>query len=149
MSTSGVYNSLDIFQEKMNVLFQGFEYIYVYLDDLLILMTGNWTDHLTKLVQVLIELKEKGLKYNIEKSSFEKSEIEYLGFWATREGVRSTEKIEAIVDMAPPGNRKEVRRLTRKINYYRDMWSRRSHMLQALTKLTSVCVKFKWTPVEK
>ena len=36
----------------------------------LVLTTGDWTDHLTKLEKVIIKLQEKGLKCNIEKSSF-------------------------------------------------------------------------------
>ena len=35
------------------------------------------------------------------------------------------------------------------INCYRDIWARRSHTLQSLTKLPSVCFKFKWTSVEQ
>ena len=51
--------------------------------------------------------------------------------------------------MAPPINRKYVRIFIGMINYYRYIWYRRSHMLQVLTKLTSVFVKFKWTSVEQ
>ena len=42
--------------------------------------------------------------------------MEYLGSWITSEGVIPTsKKLEAIVDMAPPRNRKEVRRFIRMI----------------------------------
>ena len=52
----GVCNSPGNFQKKINKLFQGFKYIHVYLDGLLVLTTGNWTDHLPNLEQVLIKL---------------------------------------------------------------------------------------------
>ena len=68
----------------MNKLFQGFEYICVYLDYILVLTTGDWTDYLTQLEKVLKKLQEKGLKYSIERSLFAISEMEYLGFWVTR-----------------------------------------------------------------
>ena len=45
----GVANSLDIFQQKMNDLFLGFHFIRAYIDDLLILTKGDWTDHIQKL----------------------------------------------------------------------------------------------------
>ena len=45
----GVANSPDIFQQKMNDLFHGFEFIRVYIDDMLILNKGDWTDHVQKL----------------------------------------------------------------------------------------------------
>ena len=59
----GVCNSPDVFQGGMNKPFQGFEYICVYIDDLLVLTTGDWAGHLTKLEKVLIKLQEKGIKF--------------------------------------------------------------------------------------
>ena len=41
----GVSNSPDIFQHKMTDLFRGFEFIGAYMDDMLILTKGYWTDH--------------------------------------------------------------------------------------------------------
>ena len=35
------------------------------------------------------------------------------------------------------------------MNYYRNMWSRRSHLLAPLTRLTSIKQIFKWTRVEQ
>ena len=64
----------------------------MYLDEILVLMTSNWTDNLTRLDQVLIKLQEKGLKCNIEKVSFGQSDMEYLGYWVTHEILRPTEK---------------------------------------------------------
>ena len=45
----GVANSPDIFQQKMNDLFHGFECIREYIDDLLILTKGYLTYHVHKL----------------------------------------------------------------------------------------------------
>ena len=66
----GVANSPDILQQKMNDLFHGFEFIRVYIDDLLILTKGYWTDHVQKLELPINKLKGKGLKCNFEKSLF-------------------------------------------------------------------------------
>ena len=41
----GVANLPDIFQQKMNDLFHRFEFIYLYIDEILILTKGYWTDH--------------------------------------------------------------------------------------------------------
>ena len=76
----GVANSPDIFQQEMNYLFHGFEFIRVCIDDLLILTKGDCKYHIHKLELMLNKLKGKGLKCNIEKSFFKKTEMEYLGF---------------------------------------------------------------------
>ena len=62
----------------------------MYLDELLVLKTSDWSDHLTKLEQVCIQTTGNALKLNIEKSFFGQSEMKYLGFWVTREGVSVT-----------------------------------------------------------
>ena len=42
-------------------------------------------------------------------------------------------------------NKREVRHFIGMINYYRDMWIRRSEILAPLTKLCSKNNKFDWT----
>ena len=49
----------------------------------------------------------------------------------------------------PPINKKQVRSFIGLLKYYRNMWAKRSHLLQLLTLLASKKVKFKWTPVEQ
>ena len=72
----------------MNNLFHGFEFIRVYIYDLLILTKIDWTDHVQKLELTLNKLKVKGLKCNIENSFFGKTEMEYFGFWVTRNSIK-------------------------------------------------------------
>ena len=76
----GLCNSPDIFQEKMNELFAGFEYVRAYIDDLLVISNGTFDDHLNKLDKVFMKLQKAGFKVNAEKSFFAKDELEYLGF---------------------------------------------------------------------
>ena len=56
-----------------------------------------------KLELTLNKLKEEGLKFNIEKSFFRHTKMEYLGFWVTRNDVKPiNRKVQAIENMKPP-----------------------------------------------
>jgi hypothetical protein len=142
----GLCNSPDIFQEKMSELMAGLEFARAYLDDLLTITKGDFEDHLDHLEQVLTRLSEAGLKINASKSSFCQSELEYLGYWITRKGIRPmTKKVEAILKLKTPTKRRELQKFIGMINYYRDMWPQRSEILAPLTALTSKKVRWKWT----
>ena len=59
----------------------------------------------------LNKLKKSGLKFDIEKSFFGKTKMEYLDFWVTHDGVKPlNKKIEAITNMNSPTSRKQVRK---------------------------------------
>ena len=116
----GLCNSPDIFQEKMSELMTGLEFVRAYIDDLLIISNGDYDQHLDHLEQVFSRLQEAGLKVNATKSFFAKSELEYLGYWISREGIKPlSKKVEAITNLAPPKNCRQVRRFIGLVNYYR------------------------------
>jgi len=143
----GLCNSPDIFQEKMSGLMEDLEYVRAYIDDLLIITNGTFKDHMEHLSSVFVKLQNAGLKVNIKKSFFAKGELEYLGYWITRDGIQpTTKKVHAITNIAPPTNKKELRRFIGLVNYYRDMWIRRSHVLTPLASLTLNTTKCVWGP---
>ena len=142
----GLCNAPDIFQEKMSELMAGLEFVRAYLDDLLIVSKGTFEEHLDHIEQVLTRLLEAGLKVNATKSHFCRDELEYLGYIINREGVRpSMKKVEAIRNLAPPKTKKQLRSFIGMVNYYRDLWPKRSELLAPLSSLTSKKVKFEWT----
>ena len=146
----GLCNSPDIFQEKMSELMEGLDYALTYLDDLLCITKGTFEDHLEKLERILARLQEAGLKVNATKSAFCQHELEYLGYWISREGIQPMKnKVEAIMKIAEPKNRRELRGFIGIVNYYRDMWIKRSHVLAPLTGLTSTNVKWEWGPKQQ
>lgn len=142
----GVANSPDIFQEKMSELMEGLEFVRTYLDDCLVITKGDFQEHLESLEKVLLRLAEAGLKVNAEKSFFGRAELEYLGYWVTREGIAPIpKKVEAMLALSKPKNVRELRHFIGMINYYRDMWRGRSHILAPLNELVSTKTKWKWT----
>ena len=142
----GLCNSPDAFQEKMSTLMDDLEFVRTYIDDLLVITSGDLTDHLEKLDSVLQRLSEAGLKVNAKKSSFCQTELEYLGYWITRNAVTPLpKKVQGILDIAQPKTKRQLRKFIGIVNYYRDSWLRRSDLLAPLTSMTGKKAKWKWT----
>jgi hypothetical protein len=81
----------------------------------------------------------------VEKSIFCAGKIKYLGYGISKSGIQPIpKKVEAIKNMVPPTTRKKLRRFIGMVNYYCDMWVRRSELLAPLTSMTSKNVKFNW-----
>jgi len=142
----GIAGSPDIFQAKMSELMATLEFVRTYLDDLLCITKGDLEDHLQRLREVLIRLRDAGLKINADKSKFCAHETEYLGYVLTREGIKpQSNKVQAILALTPPTNVKELRRFLGMVQYYRDLWAKRSEMLAPLTDLVGECGQTKVT----
>ena len=113
-------------------------------------MKRDWQDHLDKLDTVLTRLYKAGMKVNASKSSFARESLEYLGYNISRKGISPiTKKVDAIRQIAPPKTKRQLRSFLGMVNYYRDMWIRRSHVLAPLTNLQSPSVPWKWTQTEQ
>ena len=77
-------------------------------------------------------------------------ELEYLGYKITCKGDKSVlKKITAILEIKRPKTRKQLRSFIGMVNYYRDMWIRRSHLLAPLSCLTSKDTTWRWTDIEQ
>ena len=136
----GASTAPDVFQEKMNNLFNELEFVKVYIDDLLVISAGSFDDHLEKLGQVLQRLHEKGFQVNAAKSSFCALEVDYLGYTLTRDGIMpQKKKVAAILALKPPKNIKELRRVLGIVQFYRDIWEKRTDLLAPLTDLVAEC----------
>jgi hypothetical protein len=84
------------------------------------------------------------------KSSFCAHEIEYLGYILTREGIEPrSKKVQSILTLNLPNNVKELRHFLGMVQYYRDMWAKRSEMLAPLTDLVGECGERKTTRMNK
>jgi hypothetical protein len=57
---------------------------------------------------VLKTLSTAGMRVNISKSKFFAEQIEYMGYWITRQGIQPIRnKVEAILNIKAPKTRKE------------------------------------------
>ena len=120
-------------------------YCPVYIDDILNISDGTFEDHMEKLHTVPTRIENSGFRANTRKGFFARTELEYLGYWLTRNGMQpQPKKVEAICRLAAPQNRRQLRHFLGMVNFYRDMWRRRSHLIAPLSALTSKDVPWKW-----
>lgn len=141
----GIKNSPDIFQSIMMDLLGDLEYARTYIDDILVTTSGTYEQHLAQVNEVLKRLDTAGFRVNVNKCSFAQPHLDYLGYWLTREGIQpQPKKVEAILRLSPPKTKRQLRHFLGMINYYRDMWKRRSHYSAPLTGMISKDVKFQW-----
>ena len=90
-------------------------------------------------------LQKAGIKVNTSKSCFGAHKFYYLGYHVTCEGVMPIpKKVEAIQALAVPKTCKQLHQFIGMINFYRDMWQKRSELLAPLAALTSKYVKYDW-----
>jgi hypothetical protein len=142
----GIAGSPDIFRGKMSELMETLEYVRAYLDDLLCIFKLSLEDHLDKLEEVLRQLCDAGLKVNAEKLTFCAIEIEYLGYVLTRDSIKlQSNKVQAILAIKPPTGVKQLRHFLGMVQYFSDLWARRSDMLAPLTSLVRECGQTKTT----
>ena len=67
-------------------------------------------------------------------------ETEYLGYILSQEGIKpQPKKVQAILALTPPQNVKDLRRFLGMVQYYRDIWARRSEILAPLSDLVGEC----------
>ena len=104
--------------------------------------SDSFDDHLQKLGLVMQRLSEKGIKVNAAKSNFCALEVNYLGNTLTRAGIRpQAKKVNSILALQPPKNANVLRRILVLgiVQYYRDIWEKRTDLLAPLTDLVAEC----------
>uniref|UniRef100_A0A1X7T894 Reverse transcriptase domain-containing protein n=2 Tax=Amphimedon queenslandica TaxID=400682 RepID=A0A1X7T894_AMPQE len=125
------------FQCMMDEILRGTEtFAGVYLDDIVI-HSSIWRDHLNQLRDVLKRLDDAGLTIKLKKCTFGARECTYLGYQIGKGGVRPEQrKIEAIINMARPQTKKDVRTFLGITGYYRRFVQDYASIAEPLTELT-------------
>ena len=116
----GVINGPPIFQRFMNELFASilWNYILVYIDDLII-YSQSFKEHLVHLERVFEILIEAKITLSPKKCFFGYQSVTILGQNISRLGLSALkDKVQAISDMPPPTNLKELRTAMGIFQYY-------------------------------
>ena len=134
------------FQKLINKVLTDCNFAMGYLDDIII-FSKTEEEHLEHLETIFNRLREAGLKLKLQKCSFFKKHIQYLGHLISDEGIQPLlEKLESIAKMPIPKNAKQVKQFLGLVGYYRKFVPRFADISRILTKLTRKDQEFKWTP---
>jgi hypothetical protein len=117
----------------------------VFIDDIGV-FSPTWDDHLYSLDKILMLLQDNNFTVNPLKCEWGVQETDWLGYWLTPEGLKPwRKKIDPILAIQPPTTASELRSFIGSIQFYRDMYRRRSHILAPLTARSGKKT-LNWTP---
>jgi hypothetical protein len=141
----GIKQSPDIAQEIMESILRDCSDTEVYIDDIGVFEQKSWSDHLNSLYKVLTILQENNFTVNPRKCEWAVQETDWLGYWLTPEGIQPwKKKVDPVLALLPPTTPKELRSFIGSVNFYRDMFRKRSHILAPLTDQSGKR-NIKWT----
>ena len=130
----------------MNHVLRAFigRFVVVYFDDILI-YSHNETEHIDHIRQVLHVLRENKLFGNLEKCTFCKDKIIFLGYVVSKHGIEVDDsKIEAIKNWPIPMSVSQVRSFNGLASFYRRFVKDFSTISVPLNDLAKKGVEFVW-----
>lgn len=105
----GICSAPEIYQRKIEEVFEGIENFASIFDDIL-LHNKDIKTHCPTLRATLQRAREQNLTFRLSKCIFAQPEVPYTGFILTGEGVKvQPQKVKAILEMPQPTNIDEVR----------------------------------------
>ena len=114
----GLRNSGQTFQRFIDHVTRGLDFVFVYLDDLLVTSPDHKT-HKNYLRILFARLSEYGIIIGPEKCQFGTSELSFLGHHVCAEGISPLPSaVDAIVNFNKPEKQRALRRYLGMVNYY-------------------------------
>lgn len=143
----GLSNAPAVYQRCINKALTGLlgNIVQVYIDDVLCKST-TFSEGLQNLERIFSALEKAGFSINVNKCSFFKRSIEYLGNIITDGQVRpSPNKIEALSKSPVPTTPKQVRQFNGLAGYFRRFIPNFSKIMIPLYSLTKQGTKWEWS----
>ena len=135
----GLTNAPATFMRMMDDILRPFtnSFVVVYLDDIMI-FSQIWEEHLHHIRQVLQTLRQHKLCANLEKCTFGKTQVQYLGYIIDERGVHvDPAKIQVIRDWPAPTTITELCSFLGLANFYRRFMLGFSHITWPLSQVTN------------
>ena len=114
----GLQNSGQTFQRFIDHVTRGLDFVFVYLDDLLVTSTDHKT-HKKHLQIIFTQLVEYGIIIGTEKCQFGTTELSFLGHYVCSGGISPLPPaVDAVVNFAKPEKQRALLRYLGMVNYY-------------------------------
>lgn len=142
----GLKTALSVFQRAiMKALGEvAYSYAVAYIDDVLV-VTCTKEEAFVRLKDVLKKLSSAGFSFNINKCSFLKTSVEYLGYKIENGEIRpNPHKIQALAALPPPQTVTQLTQFIGLSSYFRQFVPRFSELMKPLYLLTSKNSQFEW-----
>jgi transposase InsO family protein len=142
----GLKNSPSIFQRLMNLVLAGClgKYAFIYIDDIII-YSKSANSHLKALDDIFNRLQENGLKVKFSKCQLFVTQISYLGYIVSKEGLRVNPiKIEATANFPVPKDVKGIQAFLGLTGYFRTFIANYATIAKPLYELLKKESDFDW-----
>ncbi|GFX25181.1 retrovirus-related Pol polyprotein from transposon 297 [Trichonephila clavipes] len=121
------------------------KFVNVYMDDVII-SSPSFTQHVKHLKEVFRLLHEAGLTLNKDKCKFDCEELKYLGLIINKKEIKTDEtKVQAIIEMKPSRNSKEVSKFLGMSQWYAKFIKNYADICEPLYNLKRKLKRFIWS----
>ena len=133
----GLRNASQTFQRFMDQIFKGLDFVFVYIDDILV-GSADAETHKSHLRQIFERLANHGLNIKTSKCVFGATSLEFLSHTINKFGILpSQDRTEAIVKLKSPNTIRKLQQFIGMINYYhRFLFSLAKHLAPLYSHLT-------------
>lgn len=132
----GLHGSTSSFARLIDLVLTGITNTVSYIDDI-ICHNRTHEDHVRTLGEVFKRLMKYNLKLNPSKCEFGASQVDYLGYTISGNGIQpGTDKTDALRMFPEPNSVKKVRQFIGLANYFRQLIPNFSAIASPLTQLT-------------
>ena len=133
----GLKNAAQAFQRLMDSVCAGLEFVFVYLDDILIASESE-DQHVKHLTMLFDRLEENGLVVKTEKCLLGVSEIDFLGHRVSKDGILPLPaKVRAISSFPAPTTVTSLEKFVGMVNFYHVFVPKAAEVMKPLYKALS------------
>jgi len=147
----GLTSAPATFQRLMEQVLSGLHWktLLVYLDDVIVI-SSDFSTHVSPLHEVFDRLRVAGLKLKPSKCALLQQEVKYLEHVVSWDSVATDpEKVRAVQDWTVPQDIHELRAFLGLVRYYRQHIPEFAGVAQPLNWLTAKEVRWRWTQEEQ